>query len=109
MRLGFRRTLEGAGVFARVLDAPPENAEPSLDLVLIAADFGEPNAYSFELQVLVVRERDPIASYVTKQTLRQTGRGQLTLGPTELGQLAERAIRDLVRQMAADTERLEAL
>ena len=106
LRLRFRRELEAARVFSSVLDAAPPDPAGVWDLILTAADYGEPNAYTFELQALIVQGRDPVKSYVSKQSVRQTGRGQLTIGPTELGQLAERAIRDIVRQLAADTEQL---
>jgi len=101
----FRSVLESARVFAATLDAAPTDGTDAWQLLLSAADYGEPNAYTFELQASIVRGKEPIAAYVSKQSARQSG-GQLTIGPAELGQLAERAIRDVVRQIAQDTERL---
>jgi hypothetical protein len=103
----FARVLGSAKVFSAVLDAP--GAAPSWELQVTAADYGEPNAYTFELSVLVLRGKDFVSSYATKQSTRQDGKTQLTIGPEQLGQLAERAIRDVVRQIAADTERLSGL
>jgi hypothetical protein len=103
----FARVLGSARVFSSVLDAP--GSAPSWELVVTAADYGEPNAYTFELSVLVLRGTAFVSSYTSKQSTRQTGKSQLTVGPEQLGELAERAIRDAVRQIAADTERLSAL
>jgi hypothetical protein len=103
----FARVLGSARVFSSVLDAP--GAAPSWELVITAADYGEPNAYVFELSVLVLRGKDFVSSYTSKQSRRTTGKAQLTVGPEQLGELAERAIRDAVRQIAADTERLSTL
>jgi len=105
----FGRVLDSARVFSSVAEAPASDAtKPAWRLILTAADYGEPNAYTFELQALIVRGNDPIANYATKQSARQA-RGQLTIGPAELAQLAERAIRDLVSKIAADSERLATL
>jgi hypothetical protein len=104
----FRKELESAKVFTAVLDAPAAEGQPAFELRLAAADYGEPDAYTFELQGALVREREVIASYVSKQSVRGKTGSQLTIGPTELGQLAELAIRDVVRQIAADTERLRS-
>lgn len=103
----FARVLGSARVFSAVLDAP--GAAPSWELQVGAADYGEPNAYSFELNVVVVRGQEFVSSYSSKQSKRTTGKAQLTVGPEQLGELAERAIRDVVRQIAADTERLSGL
>ena len=103
----FARVLRDARVFSAVGDAP--GAAPSWELQVGAADYGEPNAYTFELNVLVLRGKDFVSSYASKQSKRTTGKAQLTLGPEQLGELAERAIRDVVRQIAADTERLSKL
>jgi len=103
-----RKELESARVFTAVLDAPAPEGQPAFELRLAAADYGELDAYTFELQGALVREREVIASYVTKQSVKGRAGAQLTIGPSELGQLAELAIRDLVRQIAADTERLRA-
>ncbi len=106
----FGRVLDSAKVFTAITTNPPAESSSQVDwrLILTAADYGEPNAYTFELQALIVRGNDPIANYATKQSAKQA-RGQLTIGPPELAQLAERAIRDLVRKIAADSKRLEGL
>jgi len=106
--LAFLRTLESARVFTAVLGSAPADGSPRLAVVLAAADYGEPNAYTFELQALLVRGTEPLVQYETRQSLRQSG-GQLTVGPSELARLADRAIRDVVRQIAADSERIAAL
>ena len=107
VRSRFAKVLGSARVFSAVADAP--GGTPAWELQLTAADYGEPNAYIFELSVLMLRGRDFVSSYTSKQSQRQTGKSQLTLGPNELGALAERAIRDVVRQIAADTARLSTL
>src|SRR5262245_37824984 len=48
----FARVLGSARVFSSVLDAP--GSAPSWDLVITAADYGEPNAYTFELDALIL-------------------------------------------------------
>lgn len=103
----FARVLASARVFSAVLDAP--GAAPSWELQVTAADYGEPNAYTFELNVLVLKGKEFVSSYASKQSKRTTAKTQLTVGPEQLGELAERAIRDVVRQIAADTERLSKL
>jgi len=108
----FGRELRRVNLFTEVRDpgiGPAANAAQSdWRLILSAADYGEPNAYTFELQGLLVRGDEPMQSYASKQSVRQA-RGQLTIGPEELAQLAERSIRDLVRQLAGDSERLSRL
>lgn len=106
--LAFLQELDSARVFARVLDRQPADADPVWELEMAASDYGEEDAYTLELQVLLLRRRELIATYWAKESLRQeagTGR-QLALGPEQLAELAQRAIRELVRQLAADTERL---
>jgi hypothetical protein len=104
----FRDVLLEARVFAQVLDAFPPSGPPVWELQLAGSDYGEPDAYSLELSVVVLRQQKLLATYTTKQAVRQApgSRRQLTIGPPELSALAERAIRDLVRQVAADYERL---
>ncbi len=101
------RVLDSARVFSSVLDAP--GTAPSWELVITAADYAEVNAYTFELDALILRSNEFVSSYTSKQSKRTTGKAQLTIVPEELGELAERAIRDVVRQIAADTERLSKL
>ena len=101
-----RKELNAAKIFSAVLDAPAAEGEPSWELRVAAADYGEVDAYTFEIQGALVRSRELIASYGSKQTLRGTPGAQLTIGAADLGKLVERAIQDMVRQIAADTERL---
>jgi hypothetical protein len=115
----FADVLRSAKVFAVVLDSAPAagapaprppSSPPVWELELAGSDYGEPNGYSLELQVAILRQRNLLQTYFSKQSIRAVGtRSQLTIGPPELGQLAERAIRDLVRQLAADSERLAGL
>jgi hypothetical protein len=110
VRVRFADVLAESRVFSKVLDAAPSAGPAALELEVSGADFGEPDAYSLELTVTALRERRFITSYSTKQSIRQPAgsRRQLTIGPPELGQLAERAIRDLIRQLAADSARYAA-
>ncbi len=109
----FADVLRAARVFASVADTPPPEGASgrALELRLAASDYGEPDAYSMQLQVALVRGRELLTQFQTKQSIRQPPgtRRELTIGPVELGQLAERAIRDLVRQIAADAERIGKL
>lgn len=106
--LAFLEELDSARVFARVLDRQPADADSVWELEMAASDYGEEDAYTLELQVVLLRRRVLIATYWAKESLRQeTGTGrQLSLGPEQLAELAQRAIRELVRQLAADAERL---
>ena len=103
----FARVLDSARVFSSVGAVPGGAA--GWELVLTAADYGEPNAYTFELSVLILRGQEFVSNYASKQSQRTTSKNQLSVGPEQLGELAERAIRDVVRQIAADTERLSTL
>ena len=108
MLSGFSEVLDSARIFAKVLGEFPPDGTPFLELQLAASDYGEPDGYTFELQATLLRQRSFVNAYATKQSIRQPKgtRTQLTVGPPELTQLAERAIRDLVRQIAADSENL---
>ena len=103
----FAGELESARVFIGVRQWSPE-ASPVWELELAASDYGEPDAYALELQAVLLRNRLLVATYFTKQAIRQAaGQGtELNIGPEQLAELGQRAIRDLVRQLAADTERL---
>ncbi len=105
--LAFEEELESARVFAAVLQWSPD-ASPVWELELAASDYGEPDAYALELQAVLLRNRLLVATYFTKQAIRQaTGQGtQLNIGPEQLAALGQRAIHELVRQLAADTDRL---
>jgi hypothetical protein len=108
----FTDALTSAMVFRSVLDGkyPPEGT-PFLELELAGSDYGEPDAYTLELQVVVLRQRVLLATYRSKQSVRQRAgsRRALEIGPNDLGALADRAIRDLVRQLAADHDNLAKL
>ncbi len=105
--LAFAEELASARVFADVRQWSPD-ASPVWELELAASDYGEPDAYALELQAVLLRNRLLVATYFTKQATRQAaGQGtQLSIGPEQLAELGQRAIQDLVRQLAADTERL---
>ena len=104
----FADVLRESKIFARVVEEAPEPGAPVLELELAGADYGEPRAYTLELQVAVLRERRLVESYFAKYSFQQPEgvRSQLTVGPAELGQLAERAIRDLCAQLAANADQL---
>ena len=105
--LAFAEELASARVFAGVRQWSPD-ASPVWELELAASDYGEPDAYALELQAVLLRNRLLVATYFTKQAIRQgAGQGtQLSIEPEQLAELGQRAIYDLVRQLAADTERL---
>jgi hypothetical protein len=111
MLTGFAEVLDSARVFAKVLNDFPADSSAVWELQMAASDYGEPDGYTLELQVTLLRQRSFLQSYSSKQSIRQPKgtRRQLTIGPAELTQLAERAIRDLVRQIAADSENLSRL
>lgn len=104
----FRKELAAAKVFSAVLDAPGADEQTVWELRVGAADYGEPDAYTFELQGALVRSRELIASYGSKQSVRGKPGTQLQINAADLGKLVERAIRDVVRQIAADSEKLRA-
>ena len=105
--VAFVEELDSAHVFTGVRQWSPE-ASPVWELELAASDYGEPDAYALELQAVLLRNRLLVATYFTKQAIRQAaGQGtQLNIAPEQLAELGQRAIQDLVRQLAADTERL---
>jgi hypothetical protein len=101
----FRSVVEGA--YQSAGDLGPDVWE----IELAASDYGAENAYTLELQILLLRDRKVIETYRTEQSARQREgvTAQLTIGPPELAELAERGVRELVRQLAADVDRLRAL
>jgi hypothetical protein len=107
--------LTDANVFASVIERGYASAgapDASVwELELAGSDYGGVGAYTLELEVLVLRDRQVLATYRTEQSVRQRDgvKDALVVGPPELGRLAERGIRDLVRQLAADIETLRAL
>ena len=105
--LAFAEELQAARVFSDVRQWSPD-ASPIWELELAASDYGEEDAYALELQAVLLRNRLLVATYFTKQAISQAaGQGtQLNIGPERLAELGQRAIQDLVRQLAADTERL---
>ena len=103
----FREQLASARIFSEVL---PLASESPWELELAASDYGEEDAYTLELQALLLHRRELRATYFSKQSLRQeagTGR-EILVGPEQLAGLAERAIRELLRQLARDAERLRS-
>ncbi len=104
----FADEMGSARVFAEVLNPAPPGSAGGWELELAASDYGEEDAYSLELQAVLLRARELVATYFTKQSRRQrAGTGQeLLVGPGQLAELGQQAIRDLVRQLAADAERL---
>jgi len=103
-----RKELAAAKVFDAVLEEPAADEQDLWELRVGAADYGETDAYTFELQVALVRTRELVGSYGSKQTLRGEAGRPLKINGADLGKLVERAIRDVVRQIAADTERLRS-
>ena len=107
--------LSDSGIFVGVsgegLEADVPAGVPRWELEVSGADFGTVGGYDLELQVLVLRDRRILATYRTEQRIRQPDgvTSQLVVGPPELGRLAERAIRDLVRQLAENADALRAL
>ncbi len=103
----FAEQLAAARIFSEVL---PLASESAWELELAASDYGAEDAYTLELQALLLHRRELRATYFSKQSLRQaagTGR-ELLVGPEQLAGLAERAIRELLRQLALDAERLRS-
>lgn len=104
----FAEELRDARVFNQVAHPAPQGSARGWELELAASDYGEADAYALELQVLLLHGRELVATYFTKQSLHQrsgTGR-ELLVGPEQLVELGQQAIRELVRQLAADAERL---
>jgi hypothetical protein len=104
----FRKELAAANIFSAVLDAPGADEQTTWEIRVGAADYGEVDAYTFELQGALVRSRELVASYGSKQSVKGQPGTQLTITGADLGKLVERAIRDMVRQIAADSEKLRA-
>ncbi len=103
----FAEQLAAARIFSEVL---PLASESAWELELAASDYGAEDAYTLELQALLLHRRELRATYFSKQSLRQAaGSGrELLVGPEQLAGLAERAIRELLRQLALDAERLRS-
>jgi len=104
----FAEVLGTAKVFRSVLSTAPTGK--GWEIELAGSDYGEPDAYTLELEALLLRDRTILATYSTKQSMRQPpgSRKALTIGPEQLGQLTERAMQDIVRQIATDSERIRS-